>query len=483
MNATEPVRRWASQTPDAVAYESVTGVSITYAHLERTVDAVARRARSIGLLPGQTAAIAVANHYRFIVAALALGRIGVAFAPATLPAHLTDVLLQGRGTSENGCARIVAFDDVWPDTILRSGVEPETMHDDGAAILMHCPSSGTTGGPKFVPVTHALALRRVDATAFGPGAGAIAGVRQACYITAASSYGFSSVMFAFDCGGTVLQPIDEGRELAGWLLRSKVDRLVASPIALKRMAEALPAVRAPNHLATIEAGGGMLAPSVFELVRERMCANVFINYGSTECGRVAGAPASRIVGKPGAAGYAYPGVEIQTVDDDDAPLPAGREGIVRIRSERNASGYLDNTQASADTFRDGWVYPGDRGVVEADGLLRVVGRVDDVINLGGTKVNPQAIEDAIMALGDVREVAVFGASADGGATVICAVIVPTGTLDVDAYHRRYREQLGAHAPALVMQVGALPRNANGKVLRHELTRIAVEADRRRNTRG
>ena len=488
MNATEPLRRSALQTPDAVAYEFADGTKVTYAAFDRTVDAVARRARAIGLRPGQSAVIASTNHHRFIVAALALGRIGVAFAPVMLPAHLTDVLLQDRGEPGNGCARIVAFDEVWPADSLSSGsAETESFHDDGAAILMHCPSSGTTGGgPKFVPVSHALALRRVDRDAFGSSVAAggpgTAG-RQVCFITESSSYGFSSLLFVLGNGGTVLEPINDARDVPEWLVRLRVEHMVASPVALNRMAEALPPLRTANFLATIEAGGGTLAPNVHKLVSERMCANVVINYGSTECGRVAGAPASAMVGKAGAVGYAYPGVEIEVVDDDGNPLPAGREGVVRIRSERNASGYLDNAQAAAVTFRAGWVYPGDRGVVEADGLLRIVGRVDDVINIGGAKVNPETIEDAMMALGGVREVAAFGAAAEGGATVICAAIVPTAPIHADTYHQRCRERLGALAPALIMHLRALPRNANGKVLRHNLTKMAIEANRRQNPSG
>jgi acyl-coenzyme A synthetase/AMP-(fatty) acid ligase len=381
----------------------------------------------------------------------------------------------------------VVFDEVWPDDSLSNGsAETASFHDDGAAILMHCPSSGTTGGPKFVPVSHALAMRRVDPDAFGPNAAAApgsAGLRQACFITESSSYGFSSVLFVLSCGGTVLQPMPDARKVPEWLVRSRVGHMVASPIALQRMAEAMPPLRTPNFLATIEAGGGTLVPSVARLVSDRMCANVFINYGSTECGRVAGGLVSAMLGKAGAVGYAYPGVQIQVVDDDGKPLPAGGEGILRIRSERNANGYLDSARASAVTFRAGWVYPGDRGLLEADGLLRIAGRVDDVINIGGGKVNPETIENAMMAMGGVREVAVFGAAADGGVTVICAAIVPTAPLDADTYHQSCRERLGALAPALIVHMRALPRNSNGKVLRDKLAMIAVEANRRRNPSG
>ena len=126
-------------------------------------------------------------------------------------------------------------------------------------------------------------------------------------------------------------------------------------------------------------------------------------------------------------------------------------------------------------FRNGWVYPGDRAVVGADGLLVIAGRTDDVINQGGVKVNPQALEDAIMALGSLREVAVFGVANDAGETSVCAAIVPTVPLDANAFHARVREGLGPRAPVFIMHMESLPRNANGKVLRTELARIARKA--------
>jgi acyl-coenzyme A synthetase/AMP-(fatty) acid ligase len=111
--------------------------------------------------------------------------------------------------------------------------------------------------------------------------------------------------------------------------------------------------------------------------------------------------------------------------------------------------------------------------------LRIIGRNDDAINRDGIKVHPQAVEDVLMTLANLREVAVFGATDSAGLVVVCAAVVPNGPLDAAAFHARCRERLDARAPSFIMQMRELPRNTMGKVLRGELARIALDASRSR----
>lgn len=486
MNVSDPLRRHAERTPHADAFVRVDGIAITYALLERTINSVAQRLRFMGLAPGQVAVLATQDLYKYTVVALALARIGVAHAPASLPTHLADVsIVDGAAPAEVG-GRTLALDEVLSAGVpLPDDVEPVASHADGAAVLMHCPTSGTTGERKFVPISHELSLRRVmhrvpaRATADGGGTAAL---RQACLIGPGSSYGFSSILLVLHGGGAVIEPCTDAGRFAQWLVASRVNSIIAAPFVLKKIIDALPALQPPATLASIEVGGGALPAPLHALISRHLCPDIVIGYGLTECGRVAEASAATTMGKPGAVGFARPGVEVEIVDDDDRPIAAGHEGILRIRSDRNASGYLDNPEASAAVFRGGWVYPGDRGQLDADGMLRIVGRTDDVINRGGDRISPQPIEDALMALGGLREVAVFGVPG-AGFTSVCAAIVPTVPVDANVFHARCREQLGAHAPEYIMHMRALPRNANGKVLRGELVRIAIEANRGIPRRG
>lgn len=487
MNVADTLRRQSLATPSAIAYASAQGVTVNYAAFERTVAALARRVGELGVAPGTIAAIATRDPYRHLAVALALGRVGAVSAPAALPGHLADVVLVDGGLAGNGCARVVSLADAWPTAADADAASPFAGHAGGAATLMLCPTSGSTGAPKFVPVSHDLALRRIAGRARevadavggrGPGA-----LRQACYIGMGSSYAFSSAMLVLASGGTVLEPDLNADTMAAWLRTSGVNRIVASPLVLQKIAARMPEEGVPNALDTIEAGGSALPLRVRALAERRMCASIVVTYGLTECGRVAGAPAVALPDLPGAVGRPYPGVTVEIVDEDRRSVPAGTEGLLRVRSDRCADAYFADAAATARVFRDGWVYPGDRGVLERDGTLRVVGRADDVINRGGAKVDPHAIEAALYALGDVSEVAVFGASDGASLTSVCAAIVSTKPLDVPAFHARCRSALGARAPAFVMQVPELPRAANGKVDRRALARMAVEASRTRRPPG
>ena len=418
---------------------------------------------------------------------LALARIGVAHAPIALPGHLTDVALIDAGAQDNGARRSLAFAAFWPD-------DPHALASD--APLAH--ARGRRGDLHDLPVLghdrHAQVrsaeprpraaprMGRANATAIAGRAvdTDVAALRQACLIGPGSSYGFSSHLHALAGGGTVLET-DHVERIAAWIVASRVNRLILSPAALEVILRALPAEPVPNMLETIEVGGATLRPHVYAAARERLCANIVVNYGLTECGRVAGATAETAQRTPGSAGYAYAGVTIEIVDADDRPVPPGAEGAIRIRSDRNASGYVGDAERSAATFRNGWVYPGDRGALEPDGLLRIVGRSDDVINRGGVKVSPAEVEGVLMTLATLAEVAVFGVPDDDGVPVVCAAVVPAARFDADAFHARCRERLGPKAPALIMHMRELPRNANGKVLRSELVRIALASDRARKT--
>ncbi|MCC6197896.1 MAG: long-chain fatty acid--CoA ligase, partial [Burkholderiales bacterium] len=298
-----------------------------------------------------------------------------------------------------------------------------------------------------------------------------------------TGYGLVTVLRTLRTGFTVIEPMPHLEQMASWLVSSRVSHVSIAPIGLRRILDVLPAGGVACDVRTIEVGGGALPMSTHELTQRRLPAVVIATYGSTETGNVASALFTAVAGRPDAAGYVLPGVTVQVVDADDKPLPAGEEGILRVRGTGTATGYRDNDAAAARTFRDGWVYTHDRAILDSDGLLRVTGRTDDVIVVEGVKVNPQALEEALMGLADLREVAVFGALDDNGVAAVCAAFVPNAPLDTDAFHARCRERLSGGAPAFLMQMQELPRNAMGKVQRTELARMAGEAIRARRGPG
>lgn len=468
MNVTEPIRRHAAAIPEAPAFVRDSGEVVSYARLERVIDAVARRALALGLVPGQCAVLATANLYQQVVVALALARIGVAHGPAHLPERFAALAILGAGARYSGSARRIAVDDLW---IGGGDAAPVAMHAGGAAPYMYCPTSGSTGVPKFVPISHEISLRRArtrlsTAAAIGDGRG-MAATRLASLVGSGTSYGFNSALLVLHGGGAFVQHPSGTRAVRDWLAQSTVNYLIASPITLHKTLQALRGT-IRNTLETIEVGGGPLSRSVYDEACARLCPNITMSYGFTECGRVAAAPMREVQDRNGGVGHACAGVEIRVVDAAGTMLPPGSEGLLSVRSASSAHGYLDSPEEEAKVFRDGWVHPGDRAILEADGYLRILGRDDESINLGGVKVQPQAIEEALLALGGVREVAVFGVARPTAPLALCAAVVPSAPVDPQAYHRRCLEHLGTRTPMVIMQLPELPRNEMGKVQRAEL---------------
>lgn len=474
MNVTEPIRQYASATPSAPAFIKSSGEVVSYAAFERVIDAVAARAVLFGLGPGQCAALSLPNLYQQIVVALALARIGVAHGPPGLPAGLVTVAVIDATTAPAEGVRTLAVDDLWAEPA--GDVAPMAVQPGGALPWMYCATSGTAGTARFVPISHDVSLRRArarasTAAAVGGGRG-LAATRLASFVGPRTSYGFSSALLVLHGGGAVVQPTVVVHEMRDWFARSGVNYLITSPIAITKVLHALPGP-ITNTLETIEVGGGALSRAVYDEACARLCANILMGYGLTECGRVASAPMHEVQARMGGVGYALPGVELRVVDEQGEMLPPGREGVLCVRSDSAAAGYLDAPAAQAEVFQGDWVRSGDRAILEADGYLRILGRTDDVINFGGVRVQPQAIEAELLALGDVQEAAVFGVERGAAPAVLCAAVVPSAGLDAEAYHRRCRDKLGAWAPTVIMHLPRLPRNDMGKVQRAELVAAVI----------
>jgi acyl-CoA synthetase (AMP-forming)/AMP-acid ligase II len=164
-----------------------------------------------------------------------------------------------------------------------------------------------------------------------------------------------------------------------------------------------------------------------------------------------------------------PGVRFEIVDEADRALPAGSEGIVRIRSEFAVDRYIDDPVESALVFRDGWFYPGDIGALTADDLLIVSGRQNSVLNAGGGKLAAEKVEAALTAFKGVGQAAVFMATSAAGAEEVWAGVVCSAPVDIEQLRAHCRQRLPTvFVPAQIVTLEALPINATGKVDRPRL---------------
>ena len=325
-------------------------------------------------------------------------------------------------------------------------------------------SSGTTGLPKYFAIDHRMMAERVYCQTLAYGLGSK--VHMISY-NMDMSVGIMHALRVLWLGGTVVMSI--GRAGFDSIVRHRVTSLACSTGALVEILAMRGEAATPlPSLAMIEIGGSVLPEKLRIQAEERLCANAVSVFGAGEVGAVFSAPFRCIAQVPGAVGFVHAGVRAEVVDGSNTPLPAGEEGILRIRSAGSVAGYLGEPEITAQVFRDGWFYPGDIGVVQLDGLVILRGRASEVINAGGVKVSPIAIENVLHLWPDVIEAAVFGApDADGIMRIRAAVVVKQGT-DITALKAFCKSRLGSRAPVSIIALDELPRNASGKLVRDVL---------------
>ncbi len=462
MNVTAPLRRLARIIPDVPAIIRADDSAISFAALDRTIDAVARRLLEAGLRAGETIGLGITgpDESRGLITALALARLGIASSHPSLPAARRIVFAPPAqpGDVAVGDAAFV------PDP----AEGPLDLHPGGSALLRRFASSGTTGRAKPIAVSHALQAARTQANILAPGGPSpcvrIVGVDLGI------TWGFTGALRTLWQGGTLVltNPAAAARKLA----QHRVQSLVLAPVGLRALLDALPAEAGPfEDLFTIEVGGDMIAPTLRRAASARL-GPVLVSYlGASEAGGIASAPLGALRGAADAVGFVHPGVEVQVVDPAGHALPHGTPGRVRVRGELVVNGY-DGEAGGGGTFEDGWFYPGDLGSLDADGLLHLAGREGDVLNLGGVKVSARSVEAALLEMPGVTDAAAFMVEDALGVPTLWAAVVGPERLAREAIEAFCRERLRDSFPRAVVQVPALPRNEAGKVRRNMLAALA-----------
>jgi len=253
----------------------------------------------------------------------------------------------------------------------------------------------------------------------------------------------------------------------------KIQSMVTSPRGLVEHLKFYEHTNMRCPLSEIRAVGGSVPPELLQRVRERMCACVFNEYGSTEVGPVASADLSNINGVPSGFGYVVPSASVEIVDEHDIPIAPDTEGIVRLRSPYMATGYVGQPEASARVFRDGWFYPGDYGYVTQEGLLVITGRLETRLNVGGDKINPESIEKILMDFPGVDDAAVLTLPNAVGLEDVYALIQGNRAVDGEALRAHCQSKLGrSFIPVRFVAVDNIPRSETGKIQRDQLPKLA-----------
>jgi acyl-CoA synthetase (AMP-forming)/AMP-acid ligase II len=458
---------------------------VSYRRLEQFIHNACRRVLALGISPGSVVAVDVREPVLHVVIVLALMRVGAvstSLSESVLDDLGVEAIISDRATSSAGSTevrQIIPVDLSWTEgdgtpvgggRARPGGAEKENL----CRIIL---TSGTTGTPKAVGVSHKLLFDRAGRhlTAFGNRLPACSRILSDMNLR--SSLGFQFLIYTLLRGGTFFFTGDIFENTLAALEEYKVQCVVASPAGLEtflRFYEKYPLYQ--SKLDLLITAGDLLPESLSDRVRSRLCSHLVNVYGSTEASVTATAPAHALALARREVGYVAPGVSVEVVNESGDVLPPASEGIIRVRSAFAVDRYLGRHPESQMTFRDGWFYPGDLGTVSQEGLLAVTGRQKAVLSIGGDKISPETIEAALAAYGGVDECAAFSVPNQLGNEQVWAAIVTNANFNQQKLHEHCRATLPVQfLPSAFVLVDKLARNVMGKIERERLKELASGA--------
>lgn len=231
-----------------------------------------------------------------------------------------------------------------------------------------------------------------------------------------------------------------------------------------------------KHLRYITQAGGAMAPAIQkEVAKVFSPAQLYIMYGATEASaRLSYLDPEDLPRKWGSIGKAIPGVELFVADKDGNRLQPGKEGELVAQGENIMSGYWNRPQETKKVLRNGLYFTGDIGVMDKECFLYVVGRIKNMIKVGGNRVSSKEIEHALYEHDSIAEAAVIGVKDDiMGEEIKAFVVLKKGTKGAEQtkiLKDFLKRRLAPYkVPKYIEYLNSLPKNKSGKIQKRKLS--------------
>ena len=461
---------------------------LSWRELSYRVDATAASVIAAGLQPGERAAIWAPNVHEWILAALGLLAAGgvvvpintrfkgdeAAYVLRTSRARLlftirgfldTDYPAMLAGEDLPDLERIVVFrDPSWDEFLAEQKDDARAVGPDDVSDLIF--TSGTTGRPKGVISTHAQTLRVFESWA------SIVGLREGDRYLIVNpffhTFGFKAGFLAcFMKGATMVpEPVFDVSKVLARVAAERISMLPGPPTLHQSILDH--PERANYDLSSLRLCVTGAAAIPVELIRrlrdELSYENIVTAYGLTE--------------STGVVSICRPGDDAETIATTsgcaipDTEVRIAESGEILVRGYNVMRGYFENPAATAEAIdADGWLHTGDIGTMDARGYLKITDRLKDMFIVGGFNAYPAEIENTLASHPHIAQSAVVGAPDERMGEVGVAFVVPrpNTTPDPDEIVAWAREHMANYkVPRRVIIVDALPLNASGKVLKHQL---------------
>jgi acyl-CoA ligase (AMP-forming) (exosortase A-associated) len=478
----------ARGAPGDVAFEDRAGV-LSYAALDEEVGKLAHWLAQLGLAPGERVATWLPKTRTACLMPLAAPRAGlvhVPINPVLKRAQVSHILADSGarllvtqmartaalepGDIPSDCRIVVEEELASADVMPQSDADPDAL----AAILY---TSGSTGKPKGVMLSHAnLWLGAISVAHYLEieSEDRVLGVLPLSF-----DYGQNQLFSTWAAGARIV-PLDylTARDVVKAVERFGANTLAGVPPLWVQLLEADWPAETAARLRRLTNSGGALTPRLVRGLRERFPqADLYPMYGLTEAFRSTYLDPSLVDAHPESIGRAIPFAEVMVVRPDGNRAVPGEPGELVHAGPLVAKGYWHDAVRTAQRFRpapafatsEGMaVWSGDTVVEGADGLLRFVGRDDEMIKSAGNRISPTEIEDAVLAGGEVTEAAAFGIPDERLGQAIVVIVRGNPDREADLRDRMRRELPSFMQPARYEWREVLPRNPNGKLDRSAL---------------
>ncbi len=476
LNLIDALEFRARSQPNVIALQDVDS-SLNYAQLYLLVKKIAKKISSIGVKPGQLAFTYLPPKVDWIFTlalfhetCITCSHDGISPVDETLE---VDWLISIKPIPTFPPDRTILIDDDWLAQAQTQTTENNYLsYESQDSVCRLIMTSGTTGHAKAAPYTMGVLLRRLDSLhGSWP-----SGQDEICMMSLQTTGGLVSAAGAVRYGRTYYCA-SNAKDFTQLLIKSRSGSLYGSPMQLASLANYCKSneVKLPC-LKQIRTAGGMISEALLASLKSQFDVVIFNLYGSTEAGAICVNSIKRKNNIERLAGFVVLDAKVELVDDSNEPLEIGQEGIVRVKTSSMVSEYYKNSKASHHSFRGGWFYPGDRGVLTEKGALILSGRESELINRGGVKFDPAVIDEYLLCYPGIRDAAAFARDTESGIPDVAAAIVTVDGFDLNALKQKLIEQFGnIKSPSVFFSVKEIPRNQMGKVNRKMLNERASAA--------
>lgn len=463
----EQITFWSQVKPDVLAFVDESH-EVTYAQLDSFTRKIATSLHKRGLKQDEVVAIILPNYLGWLFT-LSLYRLGISTVSQNNLNPFTEQLMPDWVITIDAHPGFSAEKSVMiTDEYLEElNGYPEMQNLPGfkseESIASFFSTSGTTGEIKYVAAT-ALELRNIATRPGTNDSFGEDGVLSRFMFGAAWAH-----WHALKClvlGKTYYSCVFNDYRLAKFVMTYPIRTLIGSPAQIANFLDVQKSTGTKLPLLkTIIMGGSVPSQALIDRIRNQVDCKLYNTYGSTEAGHIAIYP---VTDEESQTFSVRPPVQLQIVDENDQPLSANEIGIIRYKNFEMSHSYYNNKEATAEFFRDGFFYPGDMGLIDGNGGVVLHGRSSETINLGGAKLNPEIIDRIALAQLGVVDAAAFPLLGSKGVEQLAVALV-TG----DGFSREtFEATMLAKSPyplVAVVQMDAIPRNENGKVLRSILS--------------